>query len=497
MSRPCWPFLQAGHSLTSVLMRHPFPPIRRPLSALQAGPAVPGAEHFREVVHPIEVFDLVARLSRQQADVDQGEDDVAEVLGAGDPPVAQHGGREQPELVEREVATGPGELRPAQVAACGQLALGVLERREHEQVAALVVAAVLLADPLERFLQRREVAHGRTSRLPGLRARTSTDRATRGSSSASSSTSSSVSTGLISSSFFTSSGTSTMSLWLRAGTTTVLTPARAAAVSFSLSPPIGSTRPRSVSSPVIATSWRAGRWHNSDASAVAIVIPADGPSLGTAPAGTCRCTSVCVNASSGIPSAPARARNKLHAACADSFITSPSCPVKVIWPFPGIWIASMNMMSPPTGVHARPVATPTSGLRPATSLCTLGWPAYFSRFFAVTFTVVARPSTTSSAALRSTPWISRSSWRTPASRVYSAISRSSAASARLARSGVSPVSLNCRGSRKRFAIASFSPGGYPGRVSTSMRSSKGSGIGARLLAVAMNMTPERSNGTSR
>src|SRR2546430_2546240 len=415
MSRPCWHFLQAGHSLTSVLMRHPLPPIRRPLSALQAGPAVPGAEHFREVVHPIEVFDLVARLSRQQADVDQGEDDVAEVLGAGDPPVAQHGGREQPELVEREVATGPGELRPAQVAARGQLALGVLERREHEQIAALLVAAVLLADALERFLQRSEIAHGRTSRLPGLRGRTSTDRVTRGSSSASSSTSSSVSTGLISINFFTSSGTSTMSLWLRAGTITVFTPARAAAVSFSLSPPIGSTRPRSVSSPVIATSWRAGRWHNSDASAVAIVIPADGPSLGTAPAGTCRCTSVCVNASSGIPSAPAR----------------------------------------------------------------------------------ARPSTTSNAALRSTPWISRSSCRTPASRVYSAISRSSAASARLARSGVSPVSLNCRGSRKRFAIASFSPGVYPGRVSTSMRSSKGSGIGARLLAVAMNMTPERSNGTSR
>src|SRR2546425_899342 len=447
MSRPCWHFLQAGHSLTSVLMRHPLPPIRRPLSALQAGPAVPGAEHFREVVHPIEVFDLVARLSRQQADVDQGEDDVAEVLGAGDPPVAQHCGREQPELVEREVATGPGELRPAQVAARGQLALGVLERREYEQIAALLVAAVLLADAVERFLQRREIAHGRTSRLPGLRGRTSTDRVARGSSSASSSTSSSVSTGLISINFFTSSGTSTMSLWLRAGTITVFTPARAAAVSFSLSPPIGSTRPRSVSSPVIATSWRAGRRHKSDARAAAIVIPADGPSLGTAPAGTCRCTSVCVNASSGMPSAPARARSRLHAACADSFMTSPSWPVSVICPLPGIWIASMNMMSPPTGVHASPVATPTSGLRPATSLWTLGWPAYFSRFLAEILTDRARPSTTSSAALRSTPWISRSSWRTPASRVNSPMSRSSAPSATLARSAWRPVSLSWRGSR--------------------------------------------------
>src|SRR6267378_4453126 len=424
MSRPCWHFLQAGHSLASVLMRHPLPPIQHPLSALQAGPAVLGPEHFREVVHPIEVFDLVARLSRQEAHVDQREDDVPEVLGAGNPPVAQHREREQPELVEREVAAGPGELRPAQVAARRQLALGVFERREHEQVAALVVAAVLLADSLERFLQGREIAHGRTSRLPGLRGRTSTDRVMRGSS-----TSSSVSTGLISISFFTSSGTSTMSLWLRAGTITVFTPARAAAVSFSLSPPIGSTRPRSVSSPVIATSWRAGRWHNSDANAVAIAIPADGPSLGTAPAGTCRCTSVCVNASSGIPRAPARARNRLHAACADSFITSPSWPVRVICPFPAIRIASMNMMSPPTGVHASPVATPTSGARPATSLWTRGWPAYFSRFLAEIFTPVDFPSTTSSAALRSTPWISRSSCRTPASRVYSPIKRSRAPSA--------------------------------------------------------------------
>ena len=234
---------------------------------------------------------------------------------------------------------------------------------------------------------------------------------------------------------------------LRAGTSTVCTPARAAAVSFSFSPPIGSTRPRSVSSPVIATSWREGRRHRSDASAAAIAIPADGPSFGTAPAGTCRCTSVCVNASSGIPSEPARARSRLHAACADSFITSPSCPVSVICPLPGIWIASMNMMSPPTGVHASAVDTPTSGARPATSLCTLGWPAYFSRFFAVTRTVSALRSTTSRAALRSAPWISRSSWRTPASRVYSAIKRSSAASAMLARSAWRPVSFSWRGSR--------------------------------------------------
>src|SRR5947209_3216577 len=443
MRRPCWHFLQAGHPLAS--MRHPsLGPTSPPL---HSGPAVPGPEHLREVVDALEVLRLVGRLAGEEPDVDQQEHDAPQVLGVADVPVAEHRGGEQPELLQREVAARPCELRAGEVAPRRELRLRVLERRQHEHVAALVVTAVALADLLERFRERRELAHGRAPGGWSVWTGTTTGRDRRGSSNASSNTSSSVSTGLMSSSFFTSSGTSTRSLLLRAGTSTVCTPARAAAVSFSFSPPIGSTRPRSVSSPVIATSWREGRRHKSDASAAAIAIPADGPSFGTAPAGTCRCTSVWVKASSGIPSEPARARSRLHAACADSFITSPSCPVSVICPLPGIWIASMNMMSPPTGVHASAVDTPTSGARPATSLCTLGWPAYFSRFFAVTRTVSALRSTTSRAALRNAPWISRSSWRTPASRVYSAISRSSAASAMLARSACRPVSFSWRGSR--------------------------------------------------
>src|SRR5207249_2713373 len=317
-------------------MQHPPSPDATPLSALHPGPRVAGPELLREIVHPLEVLQFVGRLAREQAHIDQREHHPSQVLGGGDAPVPEDGRREQPELLPREIPARPGELTPAQVPARREFALGVFQRRQHEQVAALVIAAVLPPDALERLVDRREVAHGRASVCPDGRARTASGRKGCGSSSASSSTSSIVSTGLIWSSCFTSSGTSTMSLWLRAGTSTVLTPARAAAVSFSLSPPIGRMRPRSVSSPVIATSWRAGRRHRSDASAVAIAIPADGPSFGTAPAGRCRCTSVCVNASSGIPSGPARARNRLHAACADSFITSPSCPVRVICPFPGI-----------------------------------------------------------------------------------------------------------------------------------------------------------------
>ena len=58
-----------------------------------------------------------------------------------------------------------------------------------------------------------------------------------------------------------------------------------------MTPPIGSTSPRSVISPVIATSRRALRCVKAEIIAVAIVIPAEGPSLGMAPSGTWTWTS--------------------------------------------------------------------------------------------------------------------------------------------------------------------------------------------------------------
>ena len=42
----------------------------------------------------------------------------------------------------------------------------------------------------------------------------------------------------------------------------------------------------------------------------------------------------------------------------DSFMTSPSCPVSCSLPVPYMRVASMKRISPPTLVHARPVATP-------------------------------------------------------------------------------------------------------------------------------------------
>ena len=82
------------------------------------------------------------------------------------------------------------------------------------------------------------------------------------------------------------------------GTITRLIPARCAASDFSFSPPIGSTCPVRVTSPVIATSLRTGRPLISEESATVIATPAEGPSFGTAPAGTWMWMSCSANQSS-------------------------------------------------------------------------------------------------------------------------------------------------------------------------------------------------------
>ncbi len=133
--------------------------------------------------------------------------------------------------------------------------------------------------------------------------------------------------------------------------------------------------PRSVISPVMATSWRTGMPVSSETSAVNMVTPADGPSLGMPPAGTWTWMSTFSRKlPPSRPSCGARLRMNDSAACADSFITSPSWPVRVSLPLPGMRVASMKRMSPPTGVQASPVATPGSLVRSATSLTNLVGP---------------------------------------------------------------------------------------------------------------------------
>jgi hypothetical protein len=88
------------------------------------------------------------------------------------------------------------------------------------------------------------------------------------------------------------------------GRITTRAPERCAARILLLRPPMGSTRPRRVISPVIATSLRTGMPVSVLTIAVAIVIPADGPSLGIAPAGTWMCRVFFSKTSRGMPRWP-------------------------------------------------------------------------------------------------------------------------------------------------------------------------------------------------
>lgn len=109
------------------------------------------------------------------------------------------------------------------------------------------------------------------------------------------------STKRISSPDLISPGISSTSGRFAPGTSTVRIPAVFAARIFSFNPPMGSTRPRRVISPVMATSARTGIFVSADSSAVAMVIPAEGPSFGTAPSGIWMWKSLVLKASCEIP----------------------------------------------------------------------------------------------------------------------------------------------------------------------------------------------------
>ena len=133
-----------------------------------------------------------------------------------------------------------------------------------------------------------------------------------------------------------------------------------------------------------------------------IATPAEGPSLGIAPAGTWMWMSLFSNRLSPIRSWRVRDLTRLSAAWALSFITSPSWPVRISRPLPGTRLASTNRMSPPTGVQARPVATPGTLVRIASSLSTLRAPRIACRSSGSIRTAAAVPSAIRTATLRST-----------------------------------------------------------------------------------------------
>src|SRR5262245_29445854 len=100
-------------------------------------------------------------------------------------------------------------------------------------------------------------------------------------------------------------------------------PAVAAATTFSLMPPTGSTRPRRLISPVMAVSLLITRPVSSEASAMNIATPALGPSLGVAPAGTWTWMSFFSNSAGSLLSCTAMLVIRLSAACAPARTAPP------------------------------------------------------------------------------------------------------------------------------------------------------------------------------
>ena len=115
---------------------------------------------------------------------------------------------------------------------------------------------------------------------------------------------------------------------------------------------------------------------------------------------------------------------------------------------PSIDVASMKSTSPPAPVTESPVATPGTAVRSAASWKNF-WRPSASR---TTSTSTATGGSTASdatrvAVLRRIVPSSRSSWRTPASRVYSETTSSSTSSATETSSSRSPFRSRCRGHR--------------------------------------------------
>ena len=158
----------------------------------------------------------------------------------------------------------------------------------------------------------------------------------------------------------------------------------------------------------------------SDAMAVIIVTPADGPSLGMAPAGMWTWISLPASSAGWMPTSAPCERVHERAIRADSRMTSPSWPVRTRrspGPSACVALASTNRTSPPAPVTARPVATPGVAVRSAASWWNFGRPRASCRSSGPMVMWPSAPSATRRAALRSTLPISRSSPRTPASRV--------------------------------------------------------------------------------
>ena len=127
---------------------------------------------------------------------------------------------------------------------------------------------------------------------------------------------------------------------------------------FSLIPPTGNTFPLSVISPVIANLLLTLFCVSKETKDVNMVIPALGPSFGVAPSGTWMWILYFSNGNFSNPISSFFDLINSKDIVADSFITFPRLPVIVNCPLPSEIADSINRISPPADVQAKPVTTP-------------------------------------------------------------------------------------------------------------------------------------------
>ena len=159
------------------------------------------------------------------------------------------------------------------------------------------------------------------------------------------------------------------------------------------------------------------------------------------------------------PSSSVCARTQESAACADSCITSPSCPVIVSRPLPGVRrrldeedvAADARCTRVPS---QRPARTCACALRPRSGAARAR-PARASRR-CVASSRAACPRRPAARPCGSTSASRRSRLRTPASRVYSRMISRSALSVIVTTSPPSPCASICFGTRYRLAMPNFS-----------------------------------------
>jgi hypothetical protein len=116
-----------------------------------------------------DVDEIVARVGGQtdeKPEVDESEDDIAEVGRRTDAPMVEHDARHHAIALEGEVATRFSKLATGNVASLGKPELRELECRENEQIRALVKSRIARAYTLHHAISKSQLRHVTT---PGVK----------------------------------------------------------------------------------------------------------------------------------------------------------------------------------------------------------------------------------------------------------------------------------------------------------------------------------------